>query len=202
MKKNQLSTQRDVNTIPSIWVAVRELQNPTYKVFTALLTQNGVGSVSSKNSGDPLLTIGVTYQIVDNDAGSGWDFTNVGAQNNNIGTFFIATGTTPNSWGMDGQLDYNTGAPIAIVLENTIGNVWFEYQGIGTYFAKSNGLFATDKCHYSLTLNTDLGTPNGCMFSIQGQGPSSLFIQTINPTAEMALDSQLSSTPIEIRVYS
>ena len=104
-----------------------------YKIYTALLTQDGGDNVLSKNSGDPLLTIGVTYQIIDN-GGSGWDFTNVGAPNNNIGTFFVATGTTPNSWGIDGQLDYNTGAPVITLLDNTTGlNLYSIYQNTGTY---------------------------------------------------------------------
>jgi hypothetical protein len=44
----------------------------------------------------PTLTIGTTYIIVSSYPGD--DFTNVGAANNNVGTKFTATGTTPTQW--------------------------------------------------------------------------------------------------------
>ena len=115
-----------------------------YKVFTALLTQNADDNQQNITGSD--LTIGVTYRIADQ-AGGTWDFTNVGAPNNNVDTSFIATGTTPNSWGdnNEGQLTYNTGAPTAIVLENTIGNIWFAYGSAGIYSVNSNNLFIEDK---------------------------------------------------------
>jgi len=104
--------------------------SPTYKVYTALSQQSG------------LLTVGVTYYIDDN--ASNPDFTNVGAPNNNVGTYFVATGTTPNSWG-EATLNYNTGAPVVTVLENTIGNVWFTYNGVGNYRGVSDSLFTLNK---------------------------------------------------------
>ncbi|MFY8170256.1 MAG: hypothetical protein ACOVK2_03965, partial [Candidatus Fonsibacter sp.] len=117
-----------------------------YKVFTALLTQSGEASQACPNQG--LLTIGVTYQIVFNSIGM--DFTNVGSPDNNVGTYFVATSTIPTSWGSnegqdEGTLCYNTGAPVATVLENTIGNVWFTYDGVGDYRLNSNGLFTINK---------------------------------------------------------
>jgi len=44
-----------------------------------------------------VLIIGQGYTI--NRVSSGMNFTNVGAPNNNQGTYFVATGTTPASWG-------------------------------------------------------------------------------------------------------
>lgn len=114
---------------------------PKYKVFTALLTQSGGDDPQSGNGFT--LTIGVTYEIGNNSGGA--DFTIVGAPNNEIGTKFIATGTTPN-WGNDvADLSYNTGAPVAIVLENTIGNVWFTYTSPGVYYLNSDNLFIDGK---------------------------------------------------------
>ena len=46
------------------------------------------------------LTVGQLYEIKENTSG---DFSNVGADDNNVGTQFHATGTTPTSWG-DGIL--------------------------------------------------------------------------------------------------
>ena len=179
-----------------------EIKNITisnYKVYTALLTQSGGSSILTTSSG--FLTIGVTYKINNPNVNS--DFTNVGAPNNLLNTYFVATGTTPNNWGINTNiLEYNTGAPVVTVLENTIGNIWFTYNSVGGYLAKSNGLFAIDKCYQSLSLNTDLSAPNGCLFSIQKLDTSDLFIQTNNPTAEMGFDGQLNNTPIEIRVYN
>lgn len=86
-------------------------------MFTALLTQSGGDDPQDGNQFT--LTIGVTYEILNNSGGA--DFTIVGSPNNKIGTKFIATGTTPN-WGNDhADLLYNTGAPVVTVLENTIG---------------------------------------------------------------------------------
>ena len=85
----------------------------------------------------------MTYGIQDNSSGA--DFTNVGAPNNEVGTYFVATGTTPNSWGSTGTLSYDEGAPVVTVLENTIGNIWFTYNSIGNYSVNSNNLFIEDK---------------------------------------------------------
>ena len=129
------------------WYTMEDIANTIkpYKVFTALLKQSGGDDWQDILSGD--LQIGVTYQIFFGDEGSGWDFTNVGAPNNDIGTYFIATGTTPNSWGSGVSLLYNTGAPVVVtVLENTIGNIWFTYGGsIGLGLINSLGLFTENK---------------------------------------------------------
>lgn len=120
-----------------------------YKVYTALLTQSGGDNLLDIFDGN--LTIGVTYKIFLNEGLDGqWDFTNVGAPNNLENTSFVATGTTPNSWGNNigsAGLLYNTGAPIATVLENTIGNVWFIYQDVGIYSLDSIELFTSDKTY-------------------------------------------------------
>ena len=115
---------------------------PSYKVYTALLTQSVEDDILNISGGD--LTIGVTYYI--DDSGGG-DFTNVGAPNNDFGTYFVATGTTPNSWGTLANLLYDTGAPVVTVLENTIGNVWFTYNGVGYYQINSDGLFIYGKTY-------------------------------------------------------
>ena len=132
---------KQLTRLTSTLFSLKEAATPKYKVYTALLSQSGGNSLQSITSGD--LMIGVTYQIISG-SGQPWDFTNVGAPNNNTGTLFVATGTTPNEWGA-GELEYNTGAPVAIVLENTIGNIWFTYVNIGTYSANSDNLFTLDK---------------------------------------------------------
>ena len=173
---------------------------PTYKVFTALLTQNGGDNFIDIFSGN--LTIGVTYRIFDDGAGlPNWDFTNVGAPNNDLFTYFIATGTTPNSWGTGIGLQYNTGAPTAIVLENTIGNIWFTYTGVGVYqINNSNDLFISNKYFILLGSSND-GVLNGAISSAVIYNNTQGEIQTSNIDG-IARDNQLYNTTLEIRVYN
>ena len=181
---------------------------PKYKVFTALLTQNDGSDLQTIYSAN--LTIGVTYLI--NGNGAGWDFTNVGAPNNDSGTYFIATGTTPNDWGLQvvgESLVYDNGAPRVSVLENTIGNVWFEYgTSTGRYVMKSDGLFPLEKTvtfnstFYSF--NTEgvvtLSTP-----SFEANDNNKITLTTsILKNGALTLEDNLLTTPIllEVRVYN
>lgn len=171
-----------------------------YKVFTALLTQKGTrNEITPICSGN--LEIGITYKITNNING---DFTNVGAPDNNNGTYFIATGTTPNSWGVSILCDiltYNEDAPTAIVLENTIGNVWFECNAVGVYEAHSRDLFTIDKTTIDIDAYGQNGNAEG--FALIANSTINLvdkfFIYTVksSPAADILENSRL-----EIRVYN
>jgi hypothetical protein len=174
-----------------------------YKVYTALLTQSGGNDPFSLFSGD--LTIGVTYEIYD-DGGYGFDFTNVGAPNNNFGTYFVATENTPNSWGTDAKLNYNTGAPVVTVLENTIGNIWFTWEGNGNYWITSNGLFTINK---TWGISDSVFAPTTAItepvvIDVSGhlgsEPPNTMVIRLIG--GDFSGDDLLNKTPIEIRVYN
>jgi len=179
------------------------LKEPSYRVFTALLTQNG-GSDNQILSSSAV-TQGITYFI--DGAGSNSDFSNVGGPV--IGTnsyYFIATNSDiPNDY--DGaNLLYNTGAPVATVLENTIGNVWFSYNDVGNYVVSSNGLFIGNKTY--LTIELYFGSLDGqgtFRNSFYYDGDSSLRINTQSTgdgyTWTFSNDILL-NTPIEIRVYN
>ena len=164
-----------------------------YKVYTALLTQSGGDDPISIDTGT--LTIGVTYFIDEVFDNSGADFINVGAPNNNVGTYFVATGTIPNSWGEVGSettLLYNTGAPVVTVLENTIGNIWFTYDSVGFYYMNSDGLFTVGKTWgQNVVVNT---APDFCIFNIGALN----IIEIISSAG----DNNLNNIPIEIRVYN
>ena len=185
------------------WYTMEDVVNTVrpYKVFTALLTQSGGDGPSSINSGE--LVIGRTYTIA-NGLGRGYDFTNVGAPNNDWLTTFIATGTTPD-WGEGNPglatLYFNTGAPVATVLENTIGNIWFTYGGSG-WFANSDNLFLNGKVFvnsYSY-YNTDKDSFITCGVDIdKGTSVSSLRYINVDNNAETR---EAYNTPIEIRVYN
>jgi hypothetical protein len=173
---------------------------PKYKVFTALLNQSGTGGDKQGiTSGE--VTQGVTYII----AGDGGDYLNVGAPNNEDGTIFIATNSdVPTSYG-DGSLKYDPGSPVATVLENTIGNVWFEYDGQGTYkINTSTSIFDVTKCvvitspfYSNANAEDQFITSN---FNIYG--PDAIVIYTKKWTNQILLDDSLDNTPIEIRVYN
>lgn len=176
---------------------------PAYKVFTALLIQIGASDpLSTSSGGDPII-IGQTYQIIDN-SGSGWDFTNIGAPNNNIGTYFVATGTTPNSWGIDAQLDYNTGAPVVTILENTIGNIWFTFLNDGYYQANSNGLFTSQKTTLSLLPEMYIESPTD-LYNFGGY-PQNENVVNLTSYKNYILDNNqfggFGPNAIEIRVYN
>ena len=184
----------------SKWYTMQDVEdtinaNKPYKVFTALLTQSGGYDQTYINGGD--LTIGVTY-FIDDPAGGDW--TNVGAPNNDTGTYFVATGTTPNAWD-DGTLFYNTGTPVATVLENTIGNVWFAYDEAGNY--RANGDFPTNKTYVVLSNIGQVPSDNISITSniIENTVVLLTFSVNLDGTSSYS-DDILLTTPIEIRVYN
>jgi hypothetical protein len=172
---------------------------PTYKVYTALLTQSGGDNPQSLTSG--AVTKGVTYMIdgVDETA----DFSNVGAPNNNVNTWFIATtNEVPNSYG-GGSLYYNIGAPVVTVLENTLGNVWFTFLGNGVYGINNTNEWDITKVWYGTSGIGDSGSinvnPGRTTMSFEG---TSFIIVCYNNDYTSAINGQLINTPIEIRVYN
>lgn len=168
-----------------------------YKVYTALLTQSGGQNTDALESGN--LIIGVTYRIQGNSGDSDW--TNVGAPNNNIDTWFVATGTTPNSWGSAGSLSFDLGAPVVTVLENTLDDiVYFLYDDIGSYAVK--GVFPENKTVFVVS---NIGNVPSDFISIRAYiDVDNIYISTTSMnfigTSEN-LDNILLNTPIEIRVY-
>tara|TARA_R110000868_G_scaffold54673_2_gene170651 strand:+ start:1979 stop:2572 length:594 start_codon:yes stop_codon:yes gene_type:complete len=160
---------------------------PPYKVFTGLLTQSGGDDPQTISDG--LVTKGVTYQIQGDDG----NFLNVGAPNNNDGTYFIAINNEqPTDYGTS-LLNYNNGAPVCTILENTLGNVWFTYYDDGKYYFNSNGLFANNKTWTNPTSN-DNGSIQFQMFRINDNQCRIIDISGSN--------NGMVNTSIEIRVYN
>jgi hypothetical protein len=204
-----METKYIVNNLTGQTINGQPILRP-YKVYTALLTQTGGDNDTEVTSGD--LTIGVTYRI--NVDGTDADFTNVGAPNNNLNTSFVATDTTPNSWGTNGSLRFNSGAPVVTVLENTIGNIWFIYGNTGKYVLNSDNLFINNKTFingaslaiksiFNRLINTD-----GTGFEIQKgyfltkDDESNIVLRTLEDVGVLADDILGSPICIEIRVYN
>ena len=172
---------------------------PTYKVYTALLTQSGGATDNHLFSG--ALTKGVTYTQVGGDVD--WDFSNVGGPVYPNTFSFVATSSSdPIAWG-GADMSYNTGAPVVTVLENTIGNIWFIYDEVGNYSIKSNGLFITNKTWIPTnTIFHDAGgwfTQNFETLQIFLEDEYSVLLRSYG---QSDIDGVFNNTSIEIRVYS
>ena len=168
-----------------------------YKIYAALMTQTGNSTEDAISGGT--LTIGVTYYI--NQDSTGMDFTNVGAPNNNLGTIFVANGTTPNSWGAgaDYTLAYAGGAPVVNILENTIGDITWFYDSVGNYHGTLNGQFIEGKTFIN---NQALHINGGPYIVVIDRADNDTITINTNPLMGGGnVDSLLLDTPIEIRIY-
>jgi hypothetical protein len=166
-----------------------------YKVYTALLTQSG---------GDNLLTLdfngagafrlekGITYQITNND--SNFDFTSIGSPNNDVGTYFVANERV-NPPSVAAAVQYNEGAPVATVLDNTIGNIWWIYNANRQFSTKSNNLFTEDKTILFIQGSNDGDTSSSTILN------NLYWIDTYTINCILS-DGNLSKTSVEIRVYN
>ena len=185
------------------WLNLDELiqsfiPKPTYKVYTALLTQSGGNNAVGVSGEEGIINIGVTYVIIENPNND--DLTLYGASNNDVGTYFVANQTGILNYTDSLLLVYNAGAPVVTVLENTIGNIWFTYNSVGGYYANSNDLFINNKS------TIIVGNPfweTGYGYIRSGfDGESFGVIKTLDFNNDAIDDNMLIKTPIEIRVYS
>ena len=183
------------------WLNLDELiqsfiPKPTYKVYTALLTQSG-GDDPITITSDNDLYKGITYEITDNPSNT--DLTPFGAPNSIVGTKFVSNQTVslveifpPDLF----ELSYNTGAPVVTVLENTIGNIWFIYMATGYYTIKnSNGQFKSN-----IFYTTQISSVDPILYSLNTFSVSGWDDFTLNIIGSG--DGLLFKAPIEIRVYS
>ena len=187
---------KELNT----WYTMEDISNTVkpYEVFTALLTQSGGDNAVGVSGEEGIINIGVTYLINENPNND--DLTIYGALNNEVGTYFIANQTGILNYTDSLMLLYDTGAPVATVLENTIGNVWFTYADIGSYNFNSNGLFIENKTIYFVTPSY---SDDYNIIGIGYGNTNVVQITTINVSnLTQSANSLLSNTPIEIRVYN
>jgi hypothetical protein len=176
----------------------------SYKVYTALLTQSGGDSPDYDNG--IYFTVGMTYTIIQKPGTSSYtlgDFTNVGAPNNEIGTSFIATSSdTASNWGTNIDVSWNSGAPIATVLENTIGNIWFTYEQPGYYRINSNGLFTVNKTYPDLKNVFGSQWNKNIWESIEESLLPDVLTMVNYNSADSVFEDGIEKFRIEIRVYN
>jgi len=191
----------------SQWYTMQDITDTVrpYQVYTALLTQSGESEIDYISNG--FLTVGRTYTIVDIPV-DGCDFTNVGAPNNDSETSFVATGEVPNKWGTPNEgentLSYDLGAPVATALENTIGNIWFNYQAPGVYIIFSNDSFIGGKTTVNMFpaqfIESSVDIYNST--AIQASKSKIVLLSYYNYEAADDALSYGSQTMLEIRVYN
>ena len=89
-----------------------------------------------------------------------------------------------------------TDAPVATVLENTLGDIIWTRDGEGEYYAESDGLFTENKVYTSVT-NIDITVFN----AISVQSVSSIYLENVL-TSNWAYTDPISKLSVEIRVYN
>ena len=168
-----------------------------YKVYTALLTQSGGNNNRYIAQGD-FIELGITYYININSENA--DLTVFGAPNNDVGTSFVCvqSGTLPSIGSI--SLLWNEGAPIATVLENTIGNIWFSYREVGVYSINIPN-FDISKTYYSCGGKGDSIQVSVDTLIQMFSNSDNQYLQ-INTFFDGVSDGILKKTPIEIRVYN
>ena len=93
-----------------------------------------------------------------------------------------------------------TNPPVATVLENTIGNIWFTYVSIGSYEIESDGLFIQDKTYFN-GASSNYGS-DSVTLNFNYQNDSFITLLTFDVGTQQSLDDALYLSPIEIRVYN
>jgi hypothetical protein len=186
------------------WYTMQDVSDSVqpYKVFTALLTQSGGDDPQTQSSGS--VQKGVTY-FVDGGTIGLTDFSNVGGefQTSDTGSYyFIATiDGTPNEYG-GATADYNGGAPVATVLENTIGNVWFEFDDGGIYDIRSGSLFIDKKTGIIMAAPYDTLNPGTLgLYKTTIESEDLIRLRVFN-VLEAPKNGYLNYTFVEIKVYN
>jgi hypothetical protein len=93
-----------------------------------------------------------------------------------------------------------TDAPTAIELENTIGEITFNYISIGTYSVTISSLFTADKT-ISFISNTNEFDINSNFLDLSNV-PNTISIKCVTASTNAPTDGIMSHCSFEIRVYN
>jgi hypothetical protein len=95
-----------------------------------------------------------------------------------------------------------TDAPVATVLENTLGEITYSYAGVGKYSIISSGLFLTNKTVVFFGDIVNNASGGLLITTIQGEDVNSNTLPFYTNVDGTDTNSALLKTPIEIRVYN
>jgi hypothetical protein len=192
-------------SISEIANLVQHIERP-YEVYTALLTQTGASNILP-GYGDEMFTIGVTYTIVANP--DNYDLTIYGAPNNNVGTSFVSNQTTVLPYTTSLEFEYDTGAPVVTVLENTLGvNIAWAYTSTGNYAGTISSSTFTSNAYLTTPSTAVQTAANNINYKVVLRIDNSdvtnktLVLTTLNCNSGNLVNSVLGKQPIEIRVYN
>ena len=97
-----------------------------------------------------------------------------------------------------------TNAPIATVLENTLGDIAFLYSGLGQFQIVSDNLFTISKTCIFTSSSINIGEPYSIYTDISNS--NAITLQTLklqeSPFGEYGANEVLYNSSIEIRVYN
>jgi hypothetical protein len=108
-------------------------------------------------------------------------------------------------------LNYNTGAPVVTVLENTVGNIWFTYNTVGEYSVNLSNSIDISKTFLYIgngpTVNQliyfeEAGIKTITFSEFYGSSSTIYIYSTNDGFGTSKVDGKLNNTPIEIRVYN
>lgn len=91
--------------------------------------------------------------------------------------------------------------PVATVLENTLGEISFTYDGIGAYLANSDGLFTLNKTFSIIGTSSD-GSTSNLVGILSNYSNNTILITSGDAVNGIPSNEFLQNTPIEIRVYN
>jgi hypothetical protein len=95
-----------------------------------------------------------------------------------------------------------TDAPVATVLENTLGNIVWTYEDVGNYKGTLNGVFTENKTHLLFTSNSFSLGAYPSYYSFDRVSENYVQINTTDSLGDVGTNDNLYYTSIEIRVYN
>jgi|694.fasta_scaffold93888_4 hypothetical protein len=175
------------------WVEVTGGGSNIDKVVGTLF-QRGTDALEQIEEGT--LEIGRTYWIKYLEPGD--DFSNCGDNQNTEDRRFIATATTPTNWTNGSAIQWQQGAPVINILENSLKQpFYFEYLSIGQYWLQSyDPLFTNEKTFCLLTNMFNKGEANDSSTKIEYWNETQMKLLT------KGVNDVLNGHCIEIRVYN
>jgi prefoldin subunit 5 len=196
-----------LNTNLASATASIETIKPKYRVYTALITQFGEETNPTGYASGSLLK-GRTYLFDGIDGDLEWDFTNVGGPKYPGTSAFVATDNIePIAWGSSAWV-VDSSAPIVLSqLENTIGNIYWEFSGLGDFYIRTtDNLFTPNKTYTTLQLWSDDNTPKLGYVIWRSENELQFYLSNTDGTLATYLGQNSNPasflTSIEIRVYN